>query len=265
MAQRLPTARDPKGCFVLWSRQLLPGKLLPTPLKGHLTTRRAHILHFVSYLALWALTIISAMRPNTWATRTSPRINTHSPLEIIWMIITSAAIIQVFQHPHHNRVGKHILLLPSALALITCWTTYGVTFLTASIPFLTISLIRPEPPSIPFLFPSLLPHSIRLWDVIIAGFTGWALISYFACYSVFHSMVISFEVSSLCPRYRVLIRRLKKGLHLTVLELRSSGLSSFWPIWQYAFLSPIWPIDQRDMLNARRIGSQNRRRKLELR
>jgi hypothetical protein len=116
------------------------------------------------------------MRPNTWATRTSPRINTHSPLEIIWMIITSAVIIQVSQHPHHNRVGKHILLLPSALSLITCWTTYGFTFLTLSIPFLTISLIRPEPPSIPFLFPSLLPHSIRLWDIIIAGFTGWALI-----------------------------------------------------------------------------------------
>jgi hypothetical protein len=116
------------------------------------------------------------MRPNTWATRTSPHINTHSPLEIIWMIITSAAIIQVFQHPHHNRVGKHILLLPSALALTTCWTTYGFTFLTLSIPFLTISLVRPEPPSIPFLFPSLLPHSIRLWDIIIAGYTGGALL-----------------------------------------------------------------------------------------
>jgi hypothetical protein len=116
------------------------------------------------------------MRPNTWATRTSPHINTQSPLEIIWMIITSAALIQVFQHPHHNRVGKHILLLPSALSLLTCWTTYGFTFLTLSIPFLTISLIRPEPPSSPFLFPSLLPHSIRLWNVIIAGFTGWALL-----------------------------------------------------------------------------------------
>jgi hypothetical protein len=176
MAQRPSTAKGPKGSFTLLDRPLLPGTSPPTPLKGHLTTRRAHILHFGSYLALWALTIISAMRPNTWATRTSPRINTHSPLEIIWMIITSAAIIQVFQHPHHNRVGRHILLLPSALALITCWTTYGFTFLTLSIPFLTISLTRPEPPSIPFLFPSLLPHSIRLWDIIIAGFTGWALL-----------------------------------------------------------------------------------------
>ena len=116
------------------------------------------------------------MRPNTWATRSSPRINTHSPLEIIWMIVTSAAIIQVFQHPLHNRVGKHLFLLPSALALMTCWTGYGFTFLTFSIPFLTISLTRPGPPSIPFLFPSLLPHSIRLWEVIIAGFTGWTLI-----------------------------------------------------------------------------------------
>jgi hypothetical protein len=176
MAQRPSTAKGPKGSFTLLDRSLLPGTLLPTPLKGHLTTRRAHILHFGSFLILWALTIISAMRPNTWATRTSPRINTHSPLEIIWMIITSTAIIQVFQHPLHNRVGKHILLLPSALALITCWTTYGFTFLTLSIPFLTISLIRPETPSISFLFPSLLPHSIRLWDIIIAGFTGWALI-----------------------------------------------------------------------------------------
>jgi len=116
------------------------------------------------------------MRPNTWATRSSPRINTHSPLEIIWMIVTSAAIIQVFQHPLHNRVGKHLFLLPSALALMTCWTGYGFTFLTFSIPFLTISLIRPGPPSIPFSFPSLLPHSIRLWEVIVDGFTGWALI-----------------------------------------------------------------------------------------
>jgi hypothetical protein len=89
------------------------------------------------------------------------------------MIITSAAIIQVFQRPW---LGKHVFVLPSALSLITCWTTYGFTFLTLSIPFLTISLIRPEPPSIPFLFPSLLPHSIRLWDIIIAGFTGWALL-----------------------------------------------------------------------------------------
>jgi hypothetical protein len=176
MAQCPSTMRDPKGCFILLDRPLLPGTSHPTPLKGHLTTRRAHILHFGSYLALWALTIISAMRPNTLATRTSPRINTHSPLEIIWMIITLTAIIQVFQRPLHNRVGKHILLLPSALALITCWTGYGFTFLTLAIPFLTISLIRPGPPSIPFLFPSLLPHSIRLWDIIIAGFTGWALI-----------------------------------------------------------------------------------------
>jgi hypothetical protein len=168
--------RESKGILNTLESAITPRYDPPTPLKGYLTIRRAHILHFVSYLALWAPTIISAMRPNTWATRTSPRINTHSPLEIIWMIITSAAIIQVFQHPHHNRIGKHILLLPSALALITCWTTYSFTFLTLSIPFLTISLIRPGPPSIPFLFPSLLPHSIRLWDIIIAGFTGWALL-----------------------------------------------------------------------------------------
>jgi hypothetical protein len=165
-----------KGIINTLGSAITPRYITLTPLKDHLITRRAHILHFVSYLALWALTITSAMRPNTWATRTSPRINTHSPLEIIWMIITSAAIIQVFQHPHHNRVGKHILLLPSALALTTCWTTYGFTFLTLSIPFLTISLVRPEPPSIPFLFPSLLPHSIRLWDIIIAGYTGGALL-----------------------------------------------------------------------------------------
>jgi hypothetical protein len=165
-----------KGMLYTLGTAITPRYITLTPLKGHLTTRRAHILHFGSFLALWALTIISAMRPNTWATRTSPRISTHSALEIIWMIITSAAIIQVFQHPHHNRIGKHILLLPSALALITCWTGYGFTFLTLSIPFLTISLIRPETPSIPFLFPSLLPHSIRLWDMIIAGFTGWALL-----------------------------------------------------------------------------------------
>jgi len=112
------------------------------------------------------------MRPNIWATRTS-RLSTHSVLDIIWMIITSAAVIQVFQHP---RLGKDVFLLPSALSLITCWTTYGFTFLTLSISSLTISLIRPEPPSIPFLFPSLLPHSIRLWDIIVAGFTGWALL-----------------------------------------------------------------------------------------
>jgi hypothetical protein len=165
-----------KGILHTLQSAITPRYITPTPLKGDLTIRRAHILHFVSYLALWALTITSAMRPKTWATRTSPRINTHSPLDIIWMISTSAAFIRVSQHPHHNRVCKHILLLPSASALITCWTTYGFTFLTLSIPFLTISLIRPEPPSIPFLFPSLLPHSIRLWDVIIAGFTGWALI-----------------------------------------------------------------------------------------
>jgi hypothetical protein len=168
--------KRPKEILHTLESAISPRYVSSTPLKGHLTYRRAHILHFGSYLALWALTIISAMRPNTWATRTSPHINTHSPLEIIWMIITSAAIIQAFQHPHHNRVGKHILLLPSALALITCWTGYGFTFLTLSIPFLTISLIRPEPPSIPILFPSLLPHSIRLWDIIIAGFTGWALL-----------------------------------------------------------------------------------------
>jgi hypothetical protein len=165
-----------KGILHTLESAITPRYITLTPLKDHLTTRRAHILHFGSFLSLWALTIISAMRPNTWATRTSPRINTHSPLEIIWMIITSAEIIQVFQHPHHNRIGKHILLLPSALALITCWTTYGFTFLTLSIPFLTISLVRPGPPSIPFLFPSLLPHSIRLWDIIIAGYTGGALL-----------------------------------------------------------------------------------------
>jgi hypothetical protein len=176
MAQCPSTTRDPKGSPIPLYRPLLQGTSHPTPLKGHLTTRRAHISHFVSCLLLWDLTIISAMRPNIWATRTSPGINTHSPLEIMWMIVTSAAIIQVFQHPHHNRVGKHILLLPSALALTTCWTTYGFTFLTLSIPFLTISLVRPEPPSIPFLFPSLLPHSIRLWDIIIAGYTGGALL-----------------------------------------------------------------------------------------
>ena len=165
--------RRSKGILATLESAITPRYITPTPLKGYLTYRRAHILHFGSYLALWALTIISAMRPNTWATRTSPRINTHSPLEIIWIIVTSAAGIQVFQRP---RLGKHVFLLPSALSLITCWTTYGLTFLTLSIPFLTISLIRPEPASIPFLFPSLLPHSIRSWSVIVAGFTGWALI-----------------------------------------------------------------------------------------
>lgn len=112
------------------------------------------------------------MRSTTWATRTSP-IPVHSALDIVWMIITSAAIIQVLQHP---RLGKHVFLLPSALSLITCWTAYGFTFLNLSIPFLTVSLIRPGPPSIPFLFPSILPHCVGLWEVIIAGFTGWALL-----------------------------------------------------------------------------------------
>jgi len=89
------------------------------------------------------------------------------------MIVTSAAIVQVFQHP---RLNKDVFLLPSALSLITYWSTYGFTFLTLSIPFLTVSLIRPGPPSIPFLFPSILPNCIDLWDVVVAGFTGWAIL-----------------------------------------------------------------------------------------
>jgi hypothetical protein len=182
--------RRSKGIIHTTEAAISPRYMTPTPLKGYLTYRRAHVLHFISYLALWALTIISAMRPNTWATRTSPRISTHSPLEIIWMIITSAAIIQVFQHPRPRHLSKHLLLLPSALSLITCWTIYGFTFLTLSIPFLTISLIRPGPPSVPFLFPSLLRHSIRLWDVVIAGFTGWALI-----WPVIIALCVMFSVS----------------------------------------------------------------------
>jgi len=114
------------------------------------------------------------MQSPNWATHTSPRPAHSSAIEILWMVLASAAVVQVFQHSRN--VSKNLFLVPTALALFTLWTTSGFTFLAISIPCLTLSPLRADPPSMPFLFPSLLPHSVRLWDVVTAGFTGWALI-----------------------------------------------------------------------------------------
>jgi hypothetical protein len=114
------------------------------------------------------------MKPNSWISRTSTK--GPSVVEIVWMIFTSAAVIQVLQTPTNRRSRGNLLLIPPALALITSWTSYSFIFLTLSIPCLTISILKPNAPSIPFLFPSLLPHSVNLRGIVNAGFNGWALI-----------------------------------------------------------------------------------------
>lgn len=119
--------------------------------------------------------MMTAIQPYTWSSRSSPK-NGFSPVEIVWTVFISAAIIQVLQHPHRDRLIKYLYLLPSALSLVTQRTSYSSTFLALSIAPLTISFITPSPPSIPFLFSSLLPYSVKLWGIIRSGFRGWALI-----------------------------------------------------------------------------------------
>jgi hypothetical protein len=89
-----------------------------------------------------------------------------------------AAVVQVLQNPRPGRLVRSLALLPSALSVLTSWTgtPYSSTFLQLSIPCLTLSLLSPSPPSIPFLSPSLLPHSVLLWNRFKAGFKGWALV-----------------------------------------------------------------------------------------
>lgn len=152
------------------SRQSKPPHV---PFPTELISRRAHFLHFISFLILWVVTIITALSPRSWILQSTQK-EFPSAVEVLWIIFTSGAIIQQFQNP--QRLAKSLALIPSLLAVATLWTSYGITFLQFSIPCLTLSLLSPSPPSIPFLTPALLPQSIILWNRIKAGIKGWSLI-----------------------------------------------------------------------------------------
>lgn len=155
------------------NRPLHQSKPPHIPFPTELTRRRAHFLHFISFLILWVVTIITALSPRSWILQSTQKA-VPSAVELLWIIFTSGAIIQQFQNP--QRLAKSLALLPSLLAVATSWTSYGITFLQFSIPCLTLSLLSPSPPSIPFLTPALLPQSIILWNRIKAGYKGWTLI-----------------------------------------------------------------------------------------
>jgi hypothetical protein len=139
-----------------------------------LIDRGANILHFVSLIILWTLTILIALQPDRSRTF-EPSIN---GLEIGWIIFAFGHVVQALQHPLST--AKTIALLPTVVALLTypfsSCRPYTSTFQQLSIPFLTVSILLPTPASLPSLFPSLLPTSVRLFGIVKAGFSGWLLI-----------------------------------------------------------------------------------------
>lgn len=80
-------------------------------------------------------------------------------------------------------------ILAACLALFPSARAYTYPTLLLSIPCLTISLIRPSPPSIAYLSPSLIPYSTRLFESLRRSVRGWALVIplllvLFGCFSL---------------------------------------------------------------------------------
>ncbi|KAK6906651.1 hypothetical protein L486_07905 [Kwoniella mangroviensis CBS 10435] len=138
------------------------------------TPSRLHFLHLASFLVLYGLTLSIALSP---ANRISPY-EPSSPnpslfgKELWWALWTASDLVHSSQY--RTTLLRRILLLPLHLSLIFAlfpsYSQISYTLLLFSIPTTTFSLVFPIKPSLPLLFPSLLPLSILLKRIIYRSF-----------------------------------------------------------------------------------------------
>ncbi|WVF67954.1 hypothetical protein IAT40_002716 [Kwoniella sp. CBS 6097] len=145
-------------------------------LSRQVTPQRLHVLHLISFLVMYELTLSIALDPRNWITPYT----TDRPVgrsgrslavkEVIWVIWALSDLIHSAQRHHPPALIQRLLHLPLHLAvivaLIPLLNHLAYPLLNISIPPVTFLLVLPHPPSIPILFKGLIPLSVLLQRIL---------------------------------------------------------------------------------------------------